>query len=324
MSAELLPWLASGGDFINQSINTLGGLYLGHQANQIEKNNLAFQQDAFSKSYQQQIAKFDYDKALQQRIFDREDTSIQRRVADLKEAGLSPMFAMGQGASAGSVVPTKAPQKQAPQRGIQGKLLQQAALRETANVAKTFAETKLILEQTDAMRATTNSKTAETARTEQLTAYEAKKFKYELDRMFHENEEFKKGMQHRLTILEYQKHTARHTNAIRWAERQLAEIDLAHKKELENWISSFMDKNNMPRLNPDQMKYAMAYVTYITAEHNREFAETWQVPTGGTNLYQLFMGWLKGVGQESGLENKTYQPTEFPRDDELIPSHRQR
>lgn len=66
----------------------------------IADKNLQFQRDTF-----------DYEKALQNKIFNREDTSYQRTVNDMYQAGLSPLGMSGTN-GAGEAISMESPQNQ--------------------------------------------------------------------------------------------------------------------------------------------------------------------------------------------------------------------
>ncbi len=131
----------TGGEFGGWSPITelMGGILPGigqMGANRIARDNLAMQQEQYG-----------YQKDLQQRIFAREDNSVQRRVADLKAAGLSPILAAGQGARAGAPVPTSAPQRSTkPQEMLQG------VGHSVRELGLTAAQTALTLAQTQRAR----------------------------------------------------------------------------------------------------------------------------------------------------------------------------
>lgn len=97
----------------------------------------------------QQKQNLQWQQSLQHDIFSREDNSIRRRVKDLEAAGLSPVLAAGQGASAGQVIRTDPPQ-------IQGNSLQDAM--QLMQMQETISNTKA---QRDLISAQTKSATAE-------------------------------------------------------------------------------------------------------------------------------------------------------------------
>lgn len=76
--------------------------YQQNKANNANKSvanqNLALQRE-----------QFEYQKSLQNTIFEREDNAVQRHLADNRAAGLSPLAGLA-GAQSGSLVPVQAPQ----------------------------------------------------------------------------------------------------------------------------------------------------------------------------------------------------------------------
>ena len=91
------------GSLVSSGANVLSAYstYKGVKDN-IKTNSLNFQLQKDNLAYQ---------KDLQKLVFAREDNSVQRRVADLRKAGLSPTLAAGSSAGAGAVIGTTAPQK---------------------------------------------------------------------------------------------------------------------------------------------------------------------------------------------------------------------
>lgn len=100
----LLGGLLSGvGSLVGAGANALSAYstYKGVKDN-IKTNDL---------NYRLQLDNLAYQKDLQKVMFAREDNAVQRRVNDLRSAGLSPTLAAGSSASAGPVIGTTAPQK---------------------------------------------------------------------------------------------------------------------------------------------------------------------------------------------------------------------
>lgn len=74
----------------------------------IQQKNRESQERINQMNLDFQREKFDYDKALQQQLFEREDSAYQRTVQDMRAAGISPLAMQGTN-GAGEAVATVAP-----------------------------------------------------------------------------------------------------------------------------------------------------------------------------------------------------------------------
>ncbi|MCL2440322.1 MAG: hypothetical protein FWD14_01145 [Treponema sp.] len=100
-------------------------------SNRVARQNLDFQQSTF-----------DYMQDMQRETWNREDTSIARRVQDLEAAGMSPVLAAGQGAQSSSPVRVEAPQRE--NNKIDQAELVINALRMKADYSMTMAQKRLL------------------------------------------------------------------------------------------------------------------------------------------------------------------------------------
>lgn len=113
-----------------------GGVYDTYVQQKTAKENLKFQRE-----------NLDYQKAMQKEAWRREDSSSQRKMADLRAAGLNPLLASGMQAQSSSPIRTEAPQMQQikPAATIaSGAIEAMNMLSMKASIEKTFAETQRI------------------------------------------------------------------------------------------------------------------------------------------------------------------------------------
>lgn len=262
-------WLMAGAQGAGSIISAIGGWQTAHEANAISQQNLEFQQDAFAQNLASQKEQQQYARNLQERLFSREDTSIQRRANDLRAAGLSPVLAAGQGARAGAVVPSQAPQKQAAQKSLVGKQLQLAAMGEAANISKTIAETRLIAAQAD--EKSTQATEAASMLAAKIERGDGSLARYA--RMIN-------GMDVDLRSAQLQEQQAK---------TMLSQLDREWKVALRDYV----DKTGTE--NPAIVEYKMALLYKRIREVDAEWAERMKTMAGASTIGRIAIPLIRGL-----------------------------
>lgn len=147
--------------------NIVGDVLTGGAVSQADVNewNKGFQEEQFA-----------YQKWLNELTMEREDSSIQRRVEDLKKAGLHPVLATGQGAAATSMSSgSSAPPMEAGFRNKLGIADVLQIMTATSQIQKTNAEAGYVEELAKSVRDKTSAEVAGINLDNQIKDYDFQK-----------------------------------------------------------------------------------------------------------------------------------------------------
>lgn len=210
------------------------------------------------RNFEMQGEWLDYQKALQKNIFEREDTAVQRRVEDLRNAGMAPFMAAGQGANAGGAVQTAAPQ-----RGLKGKL---AKLDMLNNFAGRMLDVKRMGAELEAVRAQTKRTNVETDQLRQSWQERRAMLQEELTQKILTNRVYRETLQSKIKA---EKAIAESE----WFKASMTAMDWGIYNQYKNWLKNQKFEDGGLSHNPKIAEWQVLKIMHDLKKYDRDFYE---------------------------------------------------
>lgn len=224
---------------------------------------------------------YNWQKQAQEKTWRREDNATQRRVADLKKAGLSPTLAAGNAAQASGPITPKTPKSETAAKALQ-------MLSMKADVSKTQAQKELIqaqAEKTQAEKDLISGKTEHQGYENTLKQIEAETAK--TVRQLKVPYTSKEGNVHNVPIYVLNKmHELQKAQYVTQQSRALAKS--AHVKRQIDELSLRLQKEM--GMTKEHASTLAQYWTYKKIKHNTGYAQKFGMPTGMPNKIFQYMG----------------------------------